>query len=67
MEERASPGSTTEGGQTGKYYTPHFKAGGLTGIISPEAAEFVVSDEGLVPEKHAIGDIQLTMDQTVRL
>jgi hypothetical protein len=67
MDERVSPGTTTEGCQTGKYYTPHFKAGGLTGIISPEAAEFVVSDENLVPEKHAMGDIQLTMDQTLRL
>jgi hypothetical protein len=67
MDKRVSPGTTTEECQAGKYYTPHFKAGGLTGIISPEAAEFIVSDENLVPEKHAMGDIQLSMDQTLRL
>ncbi len=55
--------------ETAKYYTPHFKAGGLTAIISPEAAEFIVSDEEnyQAPEKQAIGEIQLSMEQTMRL
>ena len=70
MEERIRRG-TAEAYQTAeaaKYCTPHFKAGGLTGIISPDAAaEFIVADEenNLVPE--ADGEIQHTMEQMLRL
>jgi len=71
MEERVSPGTTEEyqRAEAGKYRTPHFKAGGLTAIISPEAAEFIVRGEenNLVPEINAMGDIQLSMEQTIRL
>jgi hypothetical protein len=71
MEERVSPGTTEEyqRAEAGKYRTPHFKAGGLTGIISPEAAEFIVrgEEDNLVLEKNTIGDIQLSMEQTLRL
>jgi hypothetical protein len=71
MEERVSPGTTEEyqRAEAGKYRTPHFKAGGLTGIISPEAAEFIVRDEenNLVPGINAMGEIQLTLEQTLRL
>ena len=72
MDEKESPGTTAEEyhtAETAKYYTPHFKAGGLTGIISPNAAEFTVGDEedGLGSGKYSIGGISVSMEQMLRL
>jgi len=73
MDKRLSPGTTAEEeyqtAETAKYYTPHFKAGGLTGIISPEAAEFIVGDDDNVlgAGKYAIGGFQVSMEQMLRL
>ena len=72
MAEKESPGTTAEEyhtAETAKYYTPHFKAGGLTGIISPGAAEFTVGDEenGLESVKYAIGGFPVSMEQMLKL
>jgi len=72
MDDKESPGTTAEEyhtAETAKYYTPHFKAGGLTGIISPGAAEFTVGDEenGLGSVKYAIGGFPVSMEQKLRL
>ena len=72
MDERVSPGSNSDRYQTAetaKYFTPHFKAGGLTGIISPGAAEFSVSDEenGLGSVKYAIGGFPVSIEQKLKL
>ena len=48
--------------ETSKYYTPHFKAGSLTAIISPETQEFMANEKiGHAPiceEEYKINDSQ---------